>query len=98
MNDELLDLVSPDDVVIGQALRSVIYAHDWSNFRVVNAFIINDQGKLWIPRRTANKQLFPLCLDASMGGHVAAGETYHQAFVRELQEELNIDASTVKYT
>ena len=33
----------------------------------------------------------------SMGGHVSSGETYLQAFKRELKEELNIDASSVKY-
>ncbi len=97
MQDELSDLVSKNDEVIGQILRSEVYAQKLSNFRVVNAFIINDQGQLWIPRRTASKKLFPLCLDTSMGGHVMSGETYEQAFHRELQEELCIDANTVKY-
>ena len=32
-----------------------------------------------------------------MGGHVGAGESYQQAFERELQEELNLDASKITY-
>ncbi|MFA5999092.1 MAG: NUDIX hydrolase [Candidatus Babeliales bacterium] len=97
MSDEILDLVSTDDMVIGQLPRSEVYAQKLSNFRVVNAFVINDQGQLWIPRRTKTKRIFPLCLDASMGGHVESGETYEQAFKRELYEELGLDANSIAY-
>ncbi|MCK4650843.1 NUDIX hydrolase [Candidatus Babeliales bacterium] len=91
MKDELLDIVDKYDKVIGQKFRSEIYLKKLSNFRVVNAFLINKDGKLWIPRRAKNKRVFPLCLDASMGGHVASGETYEEALTRELMEELRID-------
>jgi isopentenyldiphosphate isomerase len=82
--DELLDIVDQNDKVIGRKLRSEIYENKMSNFRVVNAFLINDNGQLWIPRRSANKRIFPSCLDTSMGGHVSSGETYEDAFKREL--------------
>lgn len=97
MNDELLDIVNEKDEVIGQRLRSAIYANKNTNFRVVNAFLINQDGKLWIPRRAANKSIFPLCLDASMGGHVSSGEFYEQALERELMEELRIDLNSCSY-
>ena len=97
MSDEILDLVSVDDIVIGQLSRLEVYNQKLSNFRVVNAFVVNDKGQLWIPRRTKTKRIFPLCLDASMGGHVTSGETYEQAFKRELQEELGLDADTITY-
>ncbi len=95
--DEYLDLVDADDEVIGCMLRSQVYAEGLSNFRVVNAFIVNREGKIWIPRRTANKRVFPLCLDMSMGGHVESGETYEQAFRRETREELNIDVEQISW-
>ena len=97
MNDELLDLVNDNDMVIGCAFRSEIYAKKKNNFRVVNLFIENSAGQLWIPRRTAVKKIYPLGLDASMGGHVACGETYAQALARELKEELDIDLAMATY-
>lgn len=97
MADELLDIVDENDQVVGQEYRSEIYKKRQNNFRVINAFLVNDKHEVWIPRRLATKKLYPLCLDASVGGHVMAGEGYQEAFVRELAEELNIDASCVKH-
>lgn len=95
--DEYLDLVNEHDEVVGRKLRSEIYNEGLSNFRVVNAFVVNSEGKLWIPRRAADKRVFPLCLDMSMGGHVESGETYDQTFKREMQEELNIDTDSTPW-
>ncbi len=89
--DEYLDIVNEKDVAIGRLLRSQVYEKGLSNFRVINMFIINSNGELWIPRRTANKRIFPLCLDMSVGGHVESGENYESALIREVSEELNID-------
>ncbi|MDZ4286214.1 MAG: NUDIX hydrolase, partial [Candidatus Sungbacteria bacterium] len=65
--DEFLDIVDENDNVIGTKKRSEVYAEHLSNFRVVNAFVRNSKGELWIPRRSADKRIFPLCLDMSMG-------------------------------
>lgn len=96
--DEFLDLVDLNDTVIDRERRSAVYARGLSNFRVVNAFIKNAKGELWIPRRTATKRMFPLCLDVSVGGHVESGETYEQGFKRETQEEIKLDLEVMPYT
>ncbi len=96
--DEILDIVSIEDEVIGQEKRSIIYANNLSCFRVINGFICNSEKKLWIPRRHPQKKLFPLYLDASVGGHVGAGETYLEAFIRETKEELDLDVSNYSYS
>lgn len=95
--DEYLDLVDQHDNVIGKKLRSEVYAEHLSNFRVINAFVVNSKGELWIPRRAADKRIFPSCLDMSVGGHVESGESYEDTFKRETSEELNIDIDQVTY-
>jgi 8-oxo-dGTP pyrophosphatase MutT (NUDIX family) len=97
MEDEWLDLVDDNDVVTGRMLRSEIIARGLSGFRVINAFLRNSRGEVWIPLRGPNKRQFPNCLDVSVGGHVAAGEDYDTAFVRELEEELRLVAGKVKW-
>jgi len=98
--EEILDIVNEFDEVIGQIPRAqVVYWQAEGPFtRVINAFVVHEKTKkLWIPRRTAHKEIFPLCLDVGVGGHVAAGEDYFTAFARELKEELNLDLKDVSY-
>ncbi len=95
--EEYLDLVDENDNVIGKEKRSEIHKNKLPNFRVINAFIINDEGELWIPRRTADKVNDPLALDMSVGGHVESGSTYEETFIKETQEELNIDVTKIPY-
>lgn len=93
-----MDVVNENDQVIGQKKRSELYAEHASNCRVINAFLVNSQGQIWIPRRTAHKALFPLHLDMSCGGHVRSGEHYEAAFKREVEEELNLDVSQIPWS
>jgi isopentenyldiphosphate isomerase len=95
--DEWLDLVDKDDTVIGKKLRSEVQQEGLTNFRVINAFIVNDKGELWIPRRGPNKRIFPNALDMSVGGHVESGEDYETSFRRETDEETNIDIDSVPW-
>jgi isopentenyldiphosphate isomerase len=90
MTIEILDLVDETDNVIGQISRDDAWATQ-ARVRVVNAFVVNARGQLWIPRRTTDKKMFPNCLDMGVGGHVQSGESYLAAFRRETQEELNVD-------
>lgn len=97
-HDEWIDLVDYKDRVIRPILKSEYYATKPGHFRAINAFIVNDLGQLWIPRRTAHKELFPLALDAGVGGHVQSGEGYYNALVREVKEEIQIDLAADQTT
>ncbi|MBC7546766.1 NUDIX domain-containing protein [Candidatus Saccharibacteria bacterium] len=96
MEDELLDLVNNNDEIIGSVWRSKyneIIEKKLGNIRAVEMLIQNDEGQLWIPKRTAEKRIAPNGLDYSMGGHVSSGETYIQSALREIKEELNLNLS-----
>jgi len=95
--DSQIDLVNDNDEVIGTTSRLKLYEQKLKHFRVINAFIINSNGELWIPTRHPNKSLFPLCLDCSIGGHVESGEDYYTAFIREGLEEVGLDPSQFKW-
>jgi isopentenyldiphosphate isomerase len=96
-DDELLDLVDIHDKVIGQTTRIAAYSLGLSNFRVIDAFIKNNEGKLFIPRRHPDKKLFPLALDCSVGGHVTSGDTYEETLWKEAGEELNLELESMHY-
>lgn len=88
-----LDLVDPNDQVIGKISEDEAIKTNSKNIRFVNGFIENDHGQIWIPTRSSSKRMFPSCLDFSVGGHVEAGETYKDAFIREVKEELGLELS-----
>ncbi|WP_135228946.1 NUDIX hydrolase [Deinococcus fonticola] len=93
---EWLDLVNGHDEVVGRVTREEAWARRLP-VRVINAFLVNSCGELWIPRRTAHKAMFPDCLDMSVGGHVASGEDYLACFKRETREELNLNVDDVPW-
>jgi isopentenyldiphosphate isomerase len=93
---ELLDLVDEHDVVVGTVTREEVAAqlmHLPGLVRSCNLFIMNAQGKYWIPRRSPNKKIAPNGLDYSAGEHVGAGETYIHAMLRGMREELNLQVT-----
>ncbi len=96
---EIHDLVNDFDEVIGQISRDDSWdkAVRGGYARVINAFVINSKGQLFIPRRSSSKRMFPNGLDMSVGGLVQAGETYLQAFKRETLEELNLDVADLTW-
>jgi isopentenyl-diphosphate delta-isomerase len=94
--DELLDLVNKNDEIVGTIWRSESHKlseEDLGYIRAVDLFIQNDKGELWVPKRTAYKKIAPNGLDYSAGGHVSSGETYDEAMVKEVSEELNLQLS-----
>lgn len=94
MDDEILDLVDRDDGVVGTINRNEydrLIREKLGYFRAVDMFIVNSDGKLFVPVRTANKTIAPNGYDYSVGGHVGKGESYREALLREAREELNLE-------
>lgn len=96
--DELLDLVDQNDCVVQTMPRSEVYQKNLcSQMRSVWLMIKNQQGQLWIPRRSWTVDRLPGHLDGSVSGHVQAGETYEQALIRETLEEAGVDLQQATY-
>lgn len=95
-SEEILDLVDGNDQVIGQIKRgdvSKLTPGGGKYVRAVDVFIMHEDGRIWVPVRSAKKSIAPGGLDYSVGGHVPSGESYEAAVVRELQEETGIDTA-----
>ncbi|MFT7144126.1 MAG: isopentenyldiphosphate isomerase [Alphaproteobacteria bacterium] len=95
MSEALLDVVNEHDEVIGQAARSEIKDEGWM-CRIIQVFVINDEGKVLTQWRSYRKSSGPRLFDSSVGGHVDAGESYDEAAHREMQEELGIQGELLK--
>ena len=54
--------------------------------RCAGALILDDDGRVFVQRRSANRRLFPNCWDV-VGGHLEPGETAEEAMRREVGEE-----------
>jgi isopentenyldiphosphate isomerase len=96
MDDELLDLVNANDQVIGIVNRkdyASLLRDKLGYIRASELFIVNNEGKIWVPIRTADKTIAPNGYDYSVAGHVESGKDYLDTIIREAQEEINIDIS-----
>lgn len=53
---------------------------------VVGGLVKNEDGAIFVQKRSMDRKLFPGCWDI-VGGHVEPGETLYDALAREIEEE-----------
>jgi isopentenyl-diphosphate Delta-isomerase len=95
--NELIDLVDAVDRPVGQIKRGVVLEQE-ARFRVVHIFVFNPQGKLLLQRLGRNRERNPLRWGSSVAGYLNVGESYGDAAVRRLKEELGLaDTPLIKY-
>lgn len=87
---ELFDIVDEDDNVIGTAPRSECHGNPALIHRVAHVLVVNAKGDLLLQKRSPHKDIQPGKWDTSVGGHLDPGETYHDAALREMAEELGL--------
>ena len=88
-SEEFMDFVNEKDEVVGKALQKDIYGKLLTH-RIVHVLVFNDKNEMVLQLRSKNKNFTPGHWSTSAGGHVQSGETYEQAALRELEEELGI--------
>ncbi len=84
-------VVNKEDHVIGKETREKCHNTKLIH-RSVYIFLNNSKKGIFIQKRSMMKDLYPGYYTGSASGHVTFGETYDQAALRELEEELGIKA------
>jgi isopentenyl-diphosphate Delta-isomerase len=88
---EIFDVVDEEDKVIGQASRKLVHEKGLIH-RSVHILVFNSQNRLFLQKRSLQKDENPDLWDSSASGHVNSGENYDKSASRELWEELGIKA------
>ncbi len=91
--EELIDLVNEHGKVIDTKPKLEIISRGLKNFRLVCAFVERHDGKIVIPQRSFTKKVFPGALGL-IGGYVQSGESFHDALLREVFEELGLSITS----
>jgi isopentenyldiphosphate isomerase len=86
---ELLAVVDVHDCIIGTCARHIVHATGLRH-RAVHILVFDDAGRLFLQKRSMNKDLNPGLWDTSAAGHVDADEDYTSSAIRELREELGL--------
>jgi len=85
--DELVDVVDDSDQALGTATRAQVRVGNLLH-RACYIIALDGRGRVFVHLRTATKDVFPSHYDVTVGGVLAAGETYDDAARREVEEEL----------
>lgn len=98
--DELFDIVTADGASTGITKRRADVHRDGDWHRAIHVWVygVADEGGtpfLLLNQRGKHKDTWPGVLDATVGGHLAAGETVEEAF-REIEEEIGIAADPAR--
>lgn len=87
---ELFPIVNEQGEVTGSATRAECHSGSMLLHPVVHLHIFDTQGRLYLQRRSLNKDIQPGKWDTAVGGHIDYGESVKEALRREVREELGI--------
>jgi 8-oxo-dGTP pyrophosphatase MutT (NUDIX family) len=87
--EEVVALVDENGRVVGSAPRSRMRRE---NLRHASTAVLvrRSDGRIYVHRRSPDKDWAPSCHDAAAGGVLQVGEKVYDSAVRELEEELGI--------
>lgn len=88
-SEEIFDVVDEKDQVIEQRPRSEVHRLGLMH-RAVHVLVYNRRGEIFLQKRSMTKDRQPGVWDSSSSGHLAPGESYEAAALRELHEEIGL--------
>ena len=89
---ELVDICDQEGHLIGSTMQRSEAHRLEAWHRSVMVWLINSQGQILLQRRAEHLGAFPGLWDVSVVGHISAGDEPTPTAVRELREELGIQA------
>ncbi len=89
LQQERFPVVDESDRILRYAYRSEVHGNNLCH-RAVHVLIFDPSGRVYLQKRSREKDRYPFRWDSSTGGHVTAGEGYDEAAKRELREEIGI--------
>jgi 8-oxo-dGTP pyrophosphatase MutT (NUDIX family) len=91
MADEWVDVIDEAGQTVGVVSRRDMRGRRLPH-RCTYVLVFDRAGRLFVHLRTPTKDVYPGHWDVTVGGVLAAGETYAEGVRREVREELGIDA------
>ncbi len=89
-NMEIFPLVDEHGTVVGKATRGECHSGSMLMHPVVHLHVKNNDGAIFLQKRSMHKDIQPGKWDTAVGGHVDYGETIEEALVREAREEIGL--------
>ncbi|MEM7815539.1 MAG: NUDIX domain-containing protein [Candidatus Aenigmatarchaeota archaeon] len=86
---EYFQVVDRNDRVIGKATRERCHSSREIIHRAVAVVVLNKKGEILLEKRSLKKDMEPGKWGL-VAGHVSPGESYEEAAVREIEEEIGI--------
>ena len=92
---EMLDIVDENGLPTGQAVPRTVAHAEGLRHRTSHVWIVrkkNGAVQVLLQMRCAAKDSYPGCYDISSAGHIPAGAEFVGSALRELKEELGVQA------
>ena len=92
---EYLDIVDEEGNPTGEIIERTVAHQKGIRHRTSHVWILRknkDTIEVLMQKRSLNKDSYPGCYDISSAGHIPAGCSYKNSALRELKEELGVQA------
>lgn len=95
--DEWFETLDESGQATGLARRSECHGNPALIHPVVHVLVLDLQQRIFLQKRSMNKDIQPGSWDTSVGGHMHPGETPEEAARREMTEELGRSDAPLQY-
>jgi len=96
MKEEMINIVDENDNVIDvkskSEVREKVLLH-----RGITIFLLNSKKEVFVHQRASIKKAYPNYWDIFINGFCSSGEDYEKAALRELREEVGVNAEKLDF-